>query len=268
MSMQSDNAGVGFLCAPACADVRGESASTLERSVERADGPVTVRAQSLWRTAIHESGHVLCDRFLDFPLAGVTIVPGPGYAGVVWGSNSTRARKGKAAYDSQSEDEKEAVAPRIAALLSRFLPGPGEPRGASYDVYANTQAKCVGLMGGYAAEMTIIGDIVPVSIESDCNAANQLAKVICRSSASRSAFLEYVYQEALALVEAYEPAVLALAHALVDHPDRTLNAAEIDQVIATAVAQQSRAVDRARREEWRALTERVAISRLTADVRC
>jgi hypothetical protein len=39
-------------------------------------------------------------------------------------------------------------------------------------------------------------------------------------------------QEALAIIQENKPVLLALAQALIDHPERTLNAAEIDAVIA------------------------------------
>ena len=100
------------------------------------------------------------------------------------------------------------------------------------------------MMGGYAAETVLLGEVAPVSIESDCNAANQFAKIICRSSASRSAFLEHTYQEAVALIKEHKHVVLALAEALIDHPEHTLDAKEIDAVIAAAVARDTPA-DRA-----------------------
>jgi ATP-dependent Zn protease len=52
------------------------------------------------------------------------------------------------------------------------------------------------------------------------------------SDASRASFVEHCYQEALAIIEENKPVVLALAQALIDHPERTLNSKEIDAVIA------------------------------------
>jgi hypothetical protein len=62
--------------------------------------------------------------------------------------------------------------------------------------------------------------------------SSQAARIICRTDASRAAFIEHCYQEAFAIIEESKPVVLALAQALIDHPERTLNAAEIDAVIA------------------------------------
>jgi hypothetical protein len=41
----------------------------------------------------------------------------------------------------------------------------------------------------------------PQFIESDLYAANALARIICRTDASRAAFIEYCCQEALAIIE-------------------------------------------------------------------
>jgi hypothetical protein len=102
-------------------------------------------------------------------------------------------------------------------------------------------------MGGGAAE-----------IESDVYSANAIVGIVCCTDASRSAFIEHSYQEAPAIIEENRPVVLALAQALIDHPERTLNAAEIDAVIAQTLARQALAAEQARRAAWRQVTERVA----------
>jgi hypothetical protein len=52
--------------------------------------------------------------------------------------------------------------------------------------------------------------------------------------------------------------VLALAQALIDHPERTVYAAEIDAVIAQTRTRQALAAEQGRRAAWRRVTERVA----------
>jgi hypothetical protein len=52
--------------------------------------------------------------------------------------------------------------------------------------------------------------------------------------------------------------VLAFAQVLIDHPERTPNAAEIDAVIAQTLARQALAAEQGRRTAWRQVTERVA----------
>jgi hypothetical protein len=50
----------------------------------------------------------------------------------------------------------------------------------------------------------------PQFIESDLYAANALARIICRTDASRVAFIEYCCQGALAIIEENKPVVLTL----------------------------------------------------------
>ena len=85
-----------------------------------------------------------------------------------------------------------------------------------------------------------------------------IAWIICRTDASRPSFIAHCFQEALALIDENKSVVLALAQALIDHPERTLNAAEIDAVITQTLASQALAAEQGRRAAWRQLTERVA----------
>jgi hypothetical protein len=48
---------------------------------------------------------------------------------------------------------------------------------------------------------------------------------------------------------------LALAQALIDHPQRTLNAGEIDAVISQTLAREALAAEQARRAVWRRTIE-------------
>jgi hypothetical protein len=106
-----------------------------------------------------------------------------------------------------------------------------------------------------AAEMAILGVALLCSYRAMPTA---IAGIICRSDASRSSFIEHCYQEALAIIEENKPVVLAVAQALIDHPERTLNAAEIDAMIAQTLARQPLAAEEGRRAAWRQVTERVA----------
>jgi hypothetical protein len=90
---------------------------------------------------------------------------------------------------------------------------------------------------------------------SDVLSANTLAGIICRSSASRAAFIEHAYQEALAIIEANKAVVIALAQALIDHPERTLNSAEIDRCIAETLDREARQIEAERRAKWAKVME-------------
>jgi hypothetical protein len=186
------------------------------------------------------------------------VVEGPGYSGLTWGPESTRALRGEAAHDDASNDAFDSVAVEVATNISQYMPGPGESRDDVADVFSSVQARVIGLMGGGAAEMAIFGDSPPRFIESDVMSANVIAGIICRTDASRAAFIEHCYQEALAIIEENKPVVLALAQALIDHPERTLNAAEIDAVIAETLELEARAAEQARRAAWGRTVENAA----------
>jgi hypothetical protein len=234
-------------------------AQSMEGSGSPVSGGVVSAARlSLWRTAVHESGHVLCEKYLGFEVSGSTVAEGPGYSGMTWGPESLRAKRGKAACDDAGNDAFDSVAVQVAENISQYMPGPGETRDGVHDIFSTVQGRVIGMMGGGAAEMAILGDSPPRFIESDVYSANAIAGIVCRTDASRAAFIEHCYQEALAIIEENKPVVLALAQALIDHPERTLTAAEIDAVIAQTLACQALAAEQARRAAWRQVTERVA----------
>jgi hypothetical protein len=213
----------------------------------------------LWRTASHEGGHMLCHRYCGLELGGATLVKGPSYDGLVWGPKSVCALRGKAAFDA--EDAPPAIlAAQIAHVISSDLPGPGEPRDAS--VVFDVQAQIICLMGGGAAEAAVFGDRPLRSAASDLASAHALAQIVCRNEGSRSSFIEHCYQEALAIIEENKPVVLALAQALIDHPQRTLDAVEISAVISQTLAREALAAEQARRAVWRRTIENV--TRFTA----
>jgi hypothetical protein len=70
---------------------------------------------------------------------------------------------------------------------------------------------------------------------------------VCRAPASIAAFVEHCYQEALATIEENKSVVLALTQALINHPERTLKAVEIDKVISETLAREAMAAGQARR---------------------
>ena len=56
-------------------------------------------------------------------------------------------------------------------------------------------------------------------------------------------------------VEQHKAVVVAIAQALIDHPKRTLEGAEIDAVIAPVLAANAAADGRKRRADWIAVLE-------------
>ena len=60
---------------------------------------------------------------------------------------------------------------------------------------------------------------------------------------------------ALSIIGKHRGLVLAMATALVTHPEHSLNAAEIDAVIAQTLANEAMAAEQARRIAWRRTLE-------------
>jgi hypothetical protein len=203
----------------------------------------------IWRTGVHEASHICAARFQNLDVAGSTLIEGPGYSGLAWSSGSKRALRGNAEYDDAGNDAHDAVAVRVADSISQFMTGAGEI--AVADIFSGVQAQVIDLMAGGAGEMIFLGDAPPQFMVSDVISANALAGIICRSPASRASFIEFCYQEALEIIEANKPVVLALASALIDHPQRTLDATEIDQCIADTLDREARKAEVERRTEWR-----------------
>jgi hypothetical protein len=74
------------------------------------------------------------------------------------------------------------------------------------------------------------------------------------SAASVEAFLNYATAEARALLEQYRGLVLALADCLLEN--RTLTGAEVDAVLAAALARSDLEIEQQRRAEWARVAER------------
>lgn len=193
-----------------------------------------------WRVALHEAGHVAIGRVLGSEVGGVTIVPGDDYAGLTWGPENPGTKL------SNADDE--AAAPKLVEMIGPMMPGPGEARDAVVDVYAHVHVAAIELMAGTAAETVLHTDNPPWDAVSDVVKCKTLATLICSSERSIEQFMVFAFEEAVALINRHGAVVLAIAHALIDHPVHTLNAAEIDAVIASAVSRESRQAELARRE--------------------
>jgi hypothetical protein len=191
-------------------------------------------AEDSWRVAIHESGHVLVHRHLNHEICGVSIVPDGKYSGKTWGPQGNV--HAAAVWGPEC----------VARLADSGVSGDGDVNG----LFSGVQAGVMGLMAGCAAEMTFLGSGPPRYIGSDVPRASDLAGYVCRTTASIEAFIEFCYQESLAIVEQHKTIVLAIARALIDHPNRTLDGAEIDAVIVPALAAKAAADEHKRRADW------------------
>jgi hypothetical protein len=191
-----------------------------------------------WRIALHEGGHTVVGRALGSEVGGCTIVEGPDYGGLTWGPKGNSSRL-------SSVDEKPDLCAQIAALM----PGCGEPRVNAAEIFTFCHVRVVDLCAGTAAEAILHPACPPWIAHSDIREARKIASMISTSEAAIDAYLAFGLAEAKALIEQHRAAVLAIAEALMVH--RTLNAEQIDNVIASAP-------ERARRIAWNGVLENAA----------
>jgi hypothetical protein len=209
----------------------------LVRDVANATNGVGRSAEDSWRVAVHEAGHVIVHRVFS-NVVSVTIVPDGECSGKTWWPEGVDA---------------------AAVYADGAISDPGVSRdGDVHGVFSIVQQGVIAMMGGCAAEMTLLGDAPPKYIGSDVPNASRIAGVVCRTTASIAAFVEQGYQESLAIIEKHQTIVHALARALIDHPKHTLDGAEIDAVIVPALAAKAAADKRGRRADWAKVLENAA----------
>jgi hypothetical protein len=189
-----------------------------------------------WRVALHEAGHVVVGRALGMEVGGVTIIQGPDFSGLTWGP------KGNSARLSSVEEE-----PDICGKIAALMPKAGECRDTV--AFSHVFVPVTDLRAGTASESVLYPGAEPWVAHSDIEQARSLASIICSSDASIEAMLQLGLEEAKSLIAQHRAAVLAIAKALVIH--RTLDAATIDDIIATAP-------ERARRADWTKVMESAA----------
>ena len=168
---------------PLAARAGSGAAITFGSDFTDSDGrkPDDLSQSAIWRTGLHESWHICTSRLLDLEVAGSTLVEGPSYSGLTWGTGSKRAQRGKAAYDADS-----AAHDAVVDSIARNMPLPGEPRDCAADAFAAVQAQVISLTGGGAAEMALLGDVSPQFIASDMLSAQAVAGRSCTLLRDRS----------------------------------------------------------------------------------
>jgi hypothetical protein len=202
--------------------------------------------ESDFRIAAHESGHVVCHLVMGYDVHAVNIVQTAECSGrTTWGPHPRWTLPDIAASSDTATLKHDA--------------GPGEPRnGDIRSLFSDVQAATITMMGGGAAEMALLGDSPPRFMGRDLPDANGIASMVCRTTESVAAFIEHAYQEAFAIIEENKSVVIALARALIDHPDRTLNSSEINAVIVPALAAKATADKNDRRKRWRCVEQSAA----------
>ncbi|MCA6097632.1 hypothetical protein [Bradyrhizobium australafricanum] len=203
------------------------------------------------RIAIHEAGHAVCARVLGHAVGGVTVNPDPvrGFEGLCWGVGHEEA------FAQGGGD-----ASHVRDALCSVMPQAGEDRRPVADVFGNVYSKCIEFMAGRAAERMLL-DEEPVVPTDDLRQARELAMLICSSEEAIDAFIAHCDLAARDLLMPYGYVLMSLSVIL--RIKRTLDGAEIDQIIRDMEAQKALAVERRRRAEWR--ERELAASRFRAE---
>ena len=178
------------------------------------------------RIAIHEAGHTVVGRARGQLVGGTTIEPGENYSGATWGINS----------DPSSFFTSEEIIETCAAL-STLMPAFGEPRDDVAIELVQTHARVIELLAGTESERQLYPDAPPLDAPHDIAEARAHTGLICCSSAAVETFLVYARTEAGELIRLHRHLVQAVAHALIER--RTLDASQIDTIIADAVAREA-----------------------------
>jgi hypothetical protein len=121
------------------------------------------------------------------------------------------------------------------------------------DIFLHVHNRCIELVAGTVGEELFLDGPAWIA-HDDLRQVHAYAGLICSSPASVEAFLDFCRVEAAALLTASTHVVHALAAELATR--RTMDGAEVDSVIESAVAEKHLADEYLRRADWR----RVSIS--------
>jgi len=186
------------------------------------------------RIAWHEAAHLTVGSTLGATYGGATIEENHdlGFSGLCWGP----------AFESRFAGEVSSVIEQIDELM----PCDGDPRDDTAEIYQHVFTRAVELTAGSEAEKLHFGEAWEAS--DDRKQERQLAQVIFSTSQSADAFIAACALEARAILHRHADVIEALAAALVEH--RTLDGAQIDDIISSTVVARQLAQERERRRIW------------------
>ncbi|WP_426433867.1 hypothetical protein [Bradyrhizobium genosp. P] len=185
------------------------------------------------RISVHEAGHAVAARLLGHSLGGATVDPGPGYDGRVWGEGHMEALK-----DGTGD------ATHIRETLAPMMPKAGEDHGSVEDIFGSVYGQIVELMAGRAAERILLeGEPEPPA--DDLRQARELALLICHSEQAIDTLIAHCDVATRDLLMPYGDVLIVLSTAL--RMNRTLDGAEIDEVISDVLARKVAAAEHQRR---------------------
>jgi hypothetical protein len=187
------------------------------------------------RIATHELGHFFINRLTGrSSIVAVSITPRDGYEGICWGERHE-------AFVTGGRDASD-----VRKTLEPVMPLAGEDRSATADIVQSTLDACTELMAGEVAEKMLLGDATLAS--DDRRQAHELALLICKSPQAVEKFISLCEQQAHDLLCPYGLALLSLQIILRMH--RVMTGEQLDNAIATVLANIAVANERSRRREW------------------
>ena len=202
---------------------------SLCRSDDRA-GPVPFSSSGAGprpqhQVSVHESGHLLAARAMNFPIKSATIVGDEWFSGICLAPLSqanTSPEQEIAAAEALCDQAKMAIGDRLGQDPAEF---------AIWRTHAF--ARCTILAAGRCAELLVFADADPLSNSLDQALSRIFAESVCAPTVVE-AYLYYVEAEATALLVDQRHALDALAGAL--ETAKTLDGEAVDQIIGNGVS--------------------------------
>jgi hypothetical protein len=173
--------------------------------------------------AVHECGHVLTNRILGHPVAGVTIIERNGLAGLCWSPDADPA-----ALTSEYVCAEAADVCSNAPVLR-----PGEPSDELCAWFGVLRERVLFCLSGLAAERVLFGREYSRAI-ADTRCARTYARALVLDEAALEAFLTYSNLEVELLLRRFRRSLEELTRTLLER--KTLSAEEIDEGIRRGVA--------------------------------
>jgi len=193
------------------------------------------------RIAQHEAAHLTVGRVLGAKFGGATINENLdlGFGGMCWGPDF------KSHFAGETSNS-------VIEHIVDLMPRDGDTREDTGEIYQHVFARVVELTAGSEAEKLAFSDAWPAT--DDRKQERQLAALIYSSPEAQDMFIAACAAEARAILRRHQDVVDALAAALVEH--RTLDGAQIDDVISRAVAARQLSQEYERRRAWREIKAR------------
>jgi hypothetical protein len=212
------------------------------------DGRTRSEADDI-RISTHEAAHCVAARLLGVPLGGVSCDPDPSgkFSGLTWGLKF---------FEHYGDDADDAEA---CERLASLMPKAGESRdGDVADIHMQAVNRVIEIAAGSLGEAMLLEGLA-WSAPHDRAQETAFARLLCSTPQAAEAFVQFCTAQARDLLTPYLAIVTELANVL--RARRTLSGAEVDQVIAAALASASVEQEHRRRADWRRRCESAATFR-------